>query len=168
MGPWIVVFGAAVRADGSPSGTLERRVRAAYEFGRNAPDAKYLVTGGQGDAPLPEWQVMQRLLVGYGAALDAIVPERQGRDTLGQIRICAAMLRREDISEGVWISTSRYHQLRCRLLLQLFGIKPHTVAPLADRPHVARCKLLLFWARELIATPYDVALALIGKITQIA
>ena len=162
MGPWIVVFGAAVRADGSPSGTLERRVRAAYEFGRNAPDAKYLVTGGQGDAPLPEWLVMQRLLLDYGVAAEAIIPERQGLDTLGQIRICAAMLKREDLSGGVRIATSRYHQLRCRLLLQVFGIDAGPIEPLADRPHVSRLGLLRSWIREGLAIPYDLALALLG------
>ncbi len=43
-----VILGAAVRADGGPSGAMRRRVEGAFELSRNSPDAAFLVTGGGG------------------------------------------------------------------------------------------------------------------------
>ena len=162
MAPIIVVFGAAVRSDGSPSGTLARRVRSAWLFGRQFADARYLVTGGVGRNGYAEWQVMSDLLVGNGVSAEQILAEKEGLDTLEQVRKCAHLLRELRLSgEETWISTSTYHQARCWLLFLIFGERTHVVPALPDRFDLPVTKLLLFWARELAALPYDVLLALL-------
>ena len=161
MASIVVVFGAAVRADGSPSGTLARRVGAAYLFGRQRTDVQYLVSGAIGASSYPEWQVMRHLLLEAGVPAERIMVERDGTDTLRQVRNCAAILRRLSVTDGVWISTSRYHQARCWLLFRLMGFKTGIVPALPDRPELPIGKLLYFWAREIAALPYDALLAAI-------
>jgi vancomycin permeability regulator SanA len=162
--PIIVVFGAAVRPDRSPSGTLERRVRAAWLYGRSYANTMYLVSGGVGSSGHPEWQVMREMLLSFGVSPSCVVSETAGTDTLQQIRLCAKILNTEIPSAyEVWIATSRYHQARCRVLFAIYGIKCHVVRALPDRFDVPLLKLTRFWARELIALPYDVALAILTR-----
>lgn len=163
MSSFIVVFGAAVRADGAPSGTLERRVRSAWLFGRRWNDVRYLVSGGIGATPYPEWQVMQRLLVEAGVPSERIIAEPNGVDTLSQVRNCVTILRELDAAGDVWIATSRYHQARCWLLFRLLGIKTSLVPALSDLPGVPLRKLLFFWVREILALPYDALVVLCMK-----
>jgi vancomycin permeability regulator SanA len=159
MASVVVVFGAAVRPDGSPSGTLTRRVRSAWLFGRARPDVQYLVTGGIGGSGYPEWQVMQRLLLEAGVPPQQIIAEREGTDTLGQIRKCVTILAKRDFADSIWIATSRYHQMRCWLLFRMMGIKARIAPALPDRHDLHLAKLLFFWAREILAVPYDVFLS---------
>ena len=154
----IVIFGAAVRADGSPTGTLVRRVRSAWLFGRDREDVLYIVAGGSVAGRPPEWPAMRRLLVESGVAEERIIAEPDGTDTLSEVWNCAAMLRQRGVRE-VWIATSRYHQPRCWLLFRLMGCAPHLVPALPDRPALPLWQLLYFWAREIPALPYDALLA---------
>ena len=45
---YYVIFGAAVRPDGQPSGTLRRRVEGAWQLATRPPPCKFIVTGGEG------------------------------------------------------------------------------------------------------------------------
>ena len=67
----IVIFGAAVRPDGSPSPTLRRRVEAAAAFGAGLPAPLYVPTGGKGRHGPAESAVMEALLREHG-----VPPER--------------------------------------------------------------------------------------------
>ena len=61
--PSILVFGAAVRPDGTPSGAMRDRVGAAVSFGRRLlPRPIYVVTGAKGRYGPPEAEVMADLL----------------------------------------------------------------------------------------------------------
>jgi uncharacterized SAM-binding protein YcdF (DUF218 family) len=161
----VVVFGAAVRADGSPSGTLERRVRSAWLFGRCCPNTKYLVSGGAGRSGYPEWQVMRGLLLQFGVPGDCIVAETLGTDTLTQVQYCTQILKALPMQGyEVYVATSRYHQARCRALFAVFGIKTHIVASLPDRFDLPLRRILWFWMRELFAFPYDLILAVISRL----
>jgi vancomycin permeability regulator SanA len=156
----IVVFGTTVHSDGSPSGTLARRVRAAWLFGRGYADTRFLVSGGIGASGYPEWKVMRRLLVEACAAPENILAEPHGMDTLGQVRRCSAILRAHDLTDDVWIATSLYHQPRCWVLFRIFGIEARIVPAVPDRPALPVTKLIYFWAREVFALPIDIALAI--------
>ena len=54
----IIIFGAAVRPDGSPSPALRRRVEAALRFGAGRADALYIPTGAKGRFGEAECAVM--------------------------------------------------------------------------------------------------------------
>jgi uncharacterized SAM-binding protein YcdF (DUF218 family) len=157
----IVVFGAAVRADGTPSGTLVRRSRSAWLFGRQFPGSRYVVSGGTGASGHAEWQAMQDLLLQDGVSMECILPEKEGTDTLGQIRNCVRLLREHGLLDGqIWIATSTYHQARCWLLFRLLGINTRLVRALPDRFDLPLRKLVWFWMREIAALPCDAVLAL--------
>jgi len=154
MRTFVVILGAAVRSDGSPSGTLVRRIQSALRFGKSRGEICYLVSGA-GKGNKAEWLVMKQLLLDSGVAAESILSEREGTDTLRQIRNCVAILRAADATSTAWVSTSRYHQARSWLLFRTFGMAVRLVPPLADRPHVSMSKWLLFWIREIVALPYD-------------
>jgi uncharacterized SAM-binding protein YcdF (DUF218 family) len=163
MSAVIVIFGAAVRADGSPTGTLVRRVRSAWLFGRGREDVVYVVAGGSVAGRPPEWPAMRRLLLEAGVPDERIIAEPAGTDTLSEVRNCAAILRQRGAS-AVWIATSRYHQPRCRLLFRLMGLSPRIVPALPDRPELPLWQLLFFWAREIPALPFDAVLTLAARL----
>lgn len=148
----IVIFGAAVRADGGPSLTLRRRVMAAAAFGATlSPPPLYVPTGGQGRHGPPEAEVMARLLQDLGVPAEDIRQERSGTDTLSSARACAVLLR--DHAGPVHAASSGYHLPRCVMLLRLHGL-PARAAPPPEAAHslVERWRWRL---REGLALPYD-------------
>lgn len=153
--PAIVIFGAAVQADGGPSLTLRRRVMAAAAFGGKLEDPLYIPTGAQGRHGPPEAEVMGRLLQDLGVAAASIRLETTGTDTLSSARACARMLRGH---EGpVYAASSGYHLPRCVMLLRLYGLRARPAPP----PEAALSWRERWWwrAREGAALPYDALLA---------
>ncbi|MEP7129574.1 MAG: YdcF family protein [Sphingomicrobium sp.] len=121
MRDYIIVFGAAVRANGKPSLVLRRRINRAAAWARAHPDAMIMPTGGTGEHGPAEAAVMKQALVQAGIATRRIVPECEGRDTLESIRLCDRLLRERGDCARVVVRTSRYHQPRCALLFRLLG-----------------------------------------------
>lgn len=148
MPSYLIIFGASVRPDGSPSGTLRRRVQGAIVAGRGATNARYLPTGGAGANGFVEADVMRQLLIESGIAPDAILSERKARDTLESVRFCDAILRTAGDVTEVIPCTSRYHVPRCVALLRLLGWKVRTVEIPSDAGAVRRRKLLLYSSRN--------------------
>lgn len=159
---YIVIFGAAVRPDGSPSGTLARRVKAAWDCGRSYADTRYLVSGGIRADGVAEWQVMRKQLLQLGVPAACIATETEGVDTLHQVRNCIRILSAHSVGEDeLWIATSRYHKARCWALFAAHGIQTHVVPAPPDRYDVPLRKLLWFWFREFFALPYDVFMTIV-------
>lgn len=160
---YIVVFGAAVRPDGAPSGSLSRRVDAAWRAAQINPGAQLIVTGGQGRYGPPEAHVMKDLLVKHGCAVQRILIEDQATDTLESIKNCARIMTAggpRDVS--VIVCTSDYHAPRCRLLFRMAGFETSVCAAIGDRRHLGTGKWLFYWVRDLVALPYDAALLLVS------
>jgi uncharacterized SAM-binding protein YcdF (DUF218 family) len=155
----IIIFGAAVRPDGSPSPMLRRRVEAAARFGQRHPDALYLPTGAKGRHGDAECTVMAGLLRGLGVPQDRILEEPTGTDTLSSAFACRDLLRGLGHAGPVHAATSRFHLPRCLLLLRLAGVAARPVpigASVGDRWHRR-----WYWRlREVPAIPYDAALVL--------
>lgn len=157
--PYIVIFGAAVRPDGSPSGALRDRVGAAVRFGsRLLPRPIYIATGAQGQYGPPEADVMARLLADRGVPPDRIILERTGRNTLRSAVAVAALLKGKRVP--VYAATSAYHMPRCVLLLGLAGLDAHR-SPSATGPASSRRLRRWYWRlREVPAIPVDCAVML--------
>lgn len=168
-----MIFGAAVRPDGSASTTLLRRVQAAAVFGRRLsarrlPDPLYVPTGGIGRFGASEASVMARLLQELGVRDEDILREETGTDTLGSARAVARMLRARGHRSRVYASTSAYHLARCVLLLRLAGLRARP-APPPPFPAAQRFRVRWYWRlRECAALPFDLllmlGLRLIGRV----
>jgi len=155
----IVIFGAAVRPDGSPSETLRRRVEAAAAFGARQPEVLYMPTGAVGRFGKSEAAVMGDLLLGFGVRPDRIWLEETGRDTLSSVRAVARLLRGRP--GAVYAATSAYHLPRCVILLRLAGV-PAKPCPPPAFPAAIGLRQRYYWRlREVLALPWDVFITLI-------
>lgn len=157
-GPAIVIFGAAVRADGTPSTALRRRVEAAVACGRGMPGVLYVPTGGVGRYGPAEAEVMAGLLRALGVAEEAILREPTGTDTLSSVRAVRRLLRGQ--RSPVYAATSAYHLPRCCLLLRLAGL-PARPCPPPPVPAARSFRRRWYWRlREAFALPLDAVLLL--------
>ncbi len=161
--PVVIIFGAGVRPDGTPSPTLARRVAAAIRFGEHLSSSPlYLPTGGIGRHGPPEASVMAALLRDAGVPDRRIRPEDTARDTLASVRLCVAMLRGHD--GAVFAATSAYHLPRCLLLLRLAGVPARPVPPPAEPASRRPSRRWRWRLREVPALPWDVLLLLWGRL----
>ncbi len=160
---YFVIFGAAVRADGSPSGTLRRRVQGAVALAQESPDAKFIATGAVGRFGPAEADVMGDLLTQARIPPERIILERQGDDTLSSAVRCKAILqaRWRDVA-SVTVCSSRYHNPRCALLLRLLNIRATWGRMPQDRSRVPWHRLCYFYAREPPAILWDGLLMVLG------
>ena len=138
---------------------MRRRVEAALRLGARLEAPLYVPTGGLGDYPPAEAEVMARLLREAGVSAEAIVTEPTGRDTLGSTLACARLLRERGWGGAVvHAATSAYHLPRTVLLLRLAGLRARACPP---PPGPASARLLPRWrwrVREVAALPVDAAL----------
>jgi uncharacterized SAM-binding protein YcdF (DUF218 family) len=155
----IVLFGAAVRADGRPSLALARRIASAREAALREPDATVLCSGAAGKVGPSEASVMAARLEAGGVGRDRLILDEASRDTLQSVLVARRLMRSGRYGRCL-VCSDRYHLPRIRLLLAALGIgtEPVPVAPGHGR---APWRDLAFMRlRELAATPYDLALVL--------
>ncbi len=157
--PAIVIFGAAVRADGSPSGALRRRVEAAARFGQRLQSAGqhplYVPTGGIGRHGDAEAAVMTRLLGQLGVPATDILPDPASRDTVASVRAVRRLLAGR--TGTVFAATDRYHLPRCVVLLWLAGLKAWPATPPPGPAARDTCRRWYWRLREIPALPWDAA-----------
>jgi vancomycin permeability regulator SanA len=153
----VVIMGAAVRPDGSPSRALADRVVAALAWGEAQPvPPLYMPTGGVGLHGPAESEVMARLLRGAGVPAERIRQEPTGTDTLSSVHACLALL--HDQAGVLRVATHRYHLPRTLLLFRLAG-RPARGVPAPAGPAASGGLSRWRWRlREVPALPYDAAL----------
>ena len=117
---YIIVLGAKVDPWG-PSRALDDRLRAALTYLESYPDAKAVVTGGQGaDEPESEGQCMYDWLLEKGVAAERVIAETEATDTRENLRFSADLIA-SDCGEDwktqkIVIVSSEYHLCRARYL----------------------------------------------------
>lgn len=162
----VVVFGAAVRPDGTPSGALRRRIAAAADYARDR-SVLFLVTGGEGNYPPAEAAVMANLLRAVGVSDRRIIQEDQSKTTLESAVNCARIIRRLTGIARVMACSDAYHLPRCRVLLRLCGIKAGGIAAVSGRHANSWQKWLWFHVREIPALPIDAILLLARRMIRL-
>jgi uncharacterized SAM-binding protein YcdF (DUF218 family) len=160
----LVIFGAAVRADGSPSGSLQRRCNTALRAGRGLDSPLYLATGGVGQHGPAEALVMRDILAAAGVSAQRILVDTESADTLQSVRQCTRLLRQRADVPRLLVCSSSYHNPRCVLLLRLAGFACDAAPSPSDRPYLGWRKWLRYSLKELIATPWDLSILLALKI----
>lgn len=161
-GRLIVVFGAAVMADGRPSATLGRRIAyaaAAAALDRAAP---VFCSGAVGRHPPSEAAVMA------AALRRTIDPARlhldeASTDTLTSVRAAVAFAAANGCDRCV-VCTDRYHQPRVRMLFALFGMASEPVVFSRDVARTDRSYRWKMRAREAAAIPYDLVAGLAARL----
>lgn len=143
----IVIMGAAVRRNRTPSDALRYRLeegRALYNQGR-APCI--IVTGG-GEGDYLEADVMAEWLEEHGVPPSAIIRETSAANTRDSGVRVAAIMRQRGFSTAL-VCSQWFHVARSRLCLAQEGVTTYA-APCGGNTLV---KETLFVAREMIALP---------------
>lgn len=157
--PAIVIFGAAVRADGRPSPALARRIGYGLEAATDLRHAPILCSGAIGREGPSEASVMAAALKARGVEPARIVLDEESRDTLQSVIATARFLKGRGLTRCI-VCSDRYHVPRIRLLLAALGVAT-TAGPLLPGRGGTR---LAYWLkmtfREVLAIPYDLAIVL--------
>lgn len=155
-----VILGAAVKADGEPSGAMRRRVEGAFELARKSRNAVFLVTGGGAPNRQTEAAAMSVLLQAKSVAPERILQDPVSTDTLSSVVHCARIIKSQRSVSSVVVCSDRYHIPRCRWLFRLLGV--YTLA--SDMPSGlgvnGRLRWSYYYAREAAALVLDTVLLL--------
>lgn len=117
----IIVLGAQVKADGTPSVALERRLTAALES-YQADRQLIIVCGAQGsNEPRAEGDVMRDWLVARGVPEGDVVAETASFNTRENLTYAKAIMEHRGL-ENALIVTSDYHVARALALCGQVGI----------------------------------------------
>ena len=118
----IIVLGAQVKADGTPSVALERRMKAALETYRENPQL-IICCGGKGEnEPEAEGEVMRRWMISQGIREEDILAETASFNTRQNLLNARALMAEHGAQEALVI-TSDYHVARALALCRDVGIQ---------------------------------------------
>ncbi len=144
--PVAIVFGAGLRADGSPSLVLTDRVAAAVSLYQQGRVQSLLLTGSAPSAARDEPQAMRRLALHLGVPDEAIRLDRQGNRTFFS---CQRALTVFGVHQALLVS-QRFHLPRALAICHGLGIEAEGVA--ADLHGYSR-RAHNYWSlREVPAT----------------
>ena len=117
----IIVLGAQVKEDGTPSVALERRLTAALETYRENRQT-IIVCGAQGgNEPRAEGDVMRDWLLARGVPETDIVAETQSFNTRENLRYARAIMQEQGLTQAL-VVTSDYHVARALMLCRQEGV----------------------------------------------
>ncbi len=142
----VIVLGAQV-LDSGPSLSYKQRLDTAYEYLIEYPEAKCIVTGGQGtNEPMPEGKAGKEYLVEKGIDEERIFEENKSTSTYENLKFSLDIIKENNLSMEILISTQGFHQYRAGLQARDLGYRPFSL--------VAPTSITLipsFYAREVLA-----------------
>ena len=150
-----VVLGAQVLRGGRASRTLEARVHHAARLYTGGRVGLIIATGGLGEHPPSEAEVMARILLKHGVPEDAILREERALNTWDSARRVAKMTRALGIA-GVLVVTDPLHCVRAVAAFERAGLlawgEPVYSSPMWRKTWMRRGQLLreigaLVWYR---------------------
>ena len=143
-----VVFGSAVRADGSASGSLRDRTRTACDLYRRGLVRTLVLSGGRDPAvPLSEPACMAKVALAEGVPAEALVLDEQGATSDATLAALPA-LAREHGWRSVLLVSHDYHLARLALLARSHGLTACTVPARESGPWPSKPRFVL---REAVA-----------------
>lgn len=123
----IIILGCKVRGE-TASVTLEKRVLCAVEFLQKNPNAKAVLSGGQGRGEkISEALCMKRLLVKNGIDENRLLIEDKSTTTYENFLFSKRFFEGEGV-EDIAVATSEYHQKRARLICRRLGVNAYSVS----------------------------------------
>ncbi|MEM8751019.1 MAG: YdcF family protein [Pseudomonadota bacterium] len=164
----IVVLGAAVWPNGQPSPTLERRaLEAASQY--HAGSAPVIIgSGGTGEHPPSEAEMIARLCVENGVPVDCVLEEAQSTTTMENALYSGQILRLQNATK-ILVVTDSYHLPRALMCFRSLGFAADGAAPDRRYSAIPIRKLAWQWLREAIALPfYFVRLRILNRPQQLS
>lgn len=120
----IIVLGAQVKEDGTPSVALERRLTAALEAYQAKPQL-IIACGAQGaNEPRAEGDVMRDWLMAHGVAGEDVVAETASFNTRENLEYARAIMEHRGLERAL-VVTSDYHVPRAPGAVQTGGHRSH-------------------------------------------
>ena len=159
----IIIFGAAVLKDGSPSGALRRRVAGAISAGRGLAHPLYMPTGGKGRFGDAEAYVMKQILLDAGIDTSDIICDAEAKDTVASAVNCAKIIRAMADAHLVAVCSDRYHVPRCMILLRVLGIRAYGVQIESGRKANGSLRWLCYYLRECAAIIVDTPMLILQR-----
>lgn len=143
----VIVLGAQVYSAERMGVTLTNRVEKAFEYLKENPEAKCIVTGGQGsDEPCPEALTEKNALLRMGISKDRIYLEDKSKNTRQNMKFSKEIADREGLGTEFVVTTQGFHMHRAMMLAESAGITPYSL--------VADTDLILlpeYYGRELLS-----------------
>ena len=117
----IIVLGAQVKEDGTPSVALERRLTAALQSYTQKRQT-IIVCGAKGaNEPRAEGDVMREWLLAQGVCERDVVAETESINTRQNLRNARAIMQERGLSQAL-VVTSDYHVARALMLCRQEGV----------------------------------------------
>ena len=118
----VIVLGAQVYPDGSPSIQLKGRLDAAFEAWRSQTDLTVVVCGGQGaDEPRAEGDVMKEYLTALGVPEAQVLSDTVSGSTRENVLMAVSLLPGK--ASRVLVVTSDYHLPRALAIARDAGLE---------------------------------------------
>lgn len=118
----LIILGARVESDGSPSPALRNRLTAAIDYLQAHPDTLAVASGGQGaDEPMSEAECIRAELIGAGIDPNRILIEDRSTSTAENLAYSFNILQDTKLSVGV--VTNNFHIRRALLLARQAGFE---------------------------------------------
>lgn len=165
----VLVLGAGIRADGTPTKLLARRIDKGIAALHDLPaDAPIVMCGGQGaDEPVTEASSMAAYAVQAGVSEDRILQEDHSTSTTENLSNARALLIGADVlstdrskSDGVIVVTSDYHVPRAADAMRFASLRGRALAA-AGHPAYRQAARIREVAALLVGRPVMSILTLI-------
>ncbi|MBE6717595.1 MAG: YdcF family protein [Ruminococcaceae bacterium] len=133
----VVVLGCAVYGE-TPSQMLRLRIEAAAEYLKENPEAKAVLSGGQGpNEDIPEALCMYRELVDRGIDGNRLYMEDRSTSTRENIAFSAVIIKENGLSENITIVTNNFHLYRATLSAEAQGFTCYCIPAYTPLPLLA-------------------------------
>ncbi len=143
----VIVLGAQVYSAERMGQTLTSRIEKAYQYLTENPDAKCIVTGGQGgDEPCPEALTEKNALLRMGIHEDRIYMEDKSRNTRQNLKFAKEIADANGLGTEFVVTTQSFHMCRAMRLAESAGFTAYSLP--ADTDLIL---LPEYYGRELLS-----------------
>ena len=149
----IVVLGAAVWANETPSPSLKRRALHAAQLFKSGKAPVIICSGGLGRFPPAEATMIKRLCMAEGIDQEKLIEEDQSTTTLENISFSTDILLDKG-AKSVLVVTDRYHIPRAKMCFRFFGFECDGSGPQRGKSGTPLRKCIYYHLREIAALPY--------------
>ena len=146
-----IILGAAVWPGGKPSPTLRRRVLHGVALFKSGQVSQLICSGGLGQHPPSEAEVMRQICLSEGVPEEAILLEDRSRTTLENLTLAMDLLAAPDTSR-VLVVTDSYHKWRALMVARHLGLAARISCP--RQSGTSWHRVLKSWLREIPALAY--------------